>query len=171
MSGGSRRAWGWHPLADDWAVRVVADAQVKPGELVLDLGAGRGALTAALVAAGARVVAVELHPGRVRYLTARFAGAPVRVVHADALSMPLPGRPYRVVANPPYAISSPLLRRLLARGSRLYAADLVLPRVVVRRWSERGVARWDLHGGRLLPRRAFRPPPGLDSSVLVVRRR
>jgi 16S rRNA A1518/A1519 N6-dimethyltransferase RsmA/KsgA/DIM1 with predicted DNA glycosylase/AP lyase activity len=45
----SRRAWGWHPLTDEWAARIVADAAVRPGELVLDIGAGHGALTAELV--------------------------------------------------------------------------------------------------------------------------
>jgi len=48
----SRRAWGWHRLEDDWAGRVVAAARVQPGELVLDIGAGEGALTAHLVRTG-----------------------------------------------------------------------------------------------------------------------
>src|SRR5215831_1004615 len=83
----SRRAWGWHPLTDEWAARIVADAAVRPGELVLDIGAGHGALTAELVERGARVIAVELHPARARHLHGRFAGRPVTVVQADALSV------------------------------------------------------------------------------------
>src|SRR5262249_27117743 len=75
-------AWGWHPLTDEWAARIVADAGVRPGELVLDIGAGRGALTRPLVAAGARVLAVEPHPGRASYLRERFAGHAVTVVEA-----------------------------------------------------------------------------------------
>ena len=175
---GSRRAWGWHPLTDEWAARVVADAAVRPGELVLDIGAGQGALTAELVERGARVVAVELHPARVRQLCRRFAGLPVTVVHADAVGMRLPRRPFRVVASPPYAISSPLLRLLLAPSSRLTAADLVLQRAVVRRYtggqaagSGRWRRQWRVQAGRTLPRRAFRPSPQVDSAVLVVRRR
>jgi 23S rRNA (adenine-N6)-dimethyltransferase len=148
---------------------VVAAAGVRPGELVLDLGAGEGALTAHLVRAGARVVAVELNPRRADVLRERFPG--ITVVHADAASLRLPGRPFRVVANPPYGISSSLLRTLLAPGSRLVAADLVLQRAVVRKHASGSARRFSLSVGLLLPRRAFLPPPRVDSAVLVVRRR
>jgi 23S rRNA (adenine-N6)-dimethyltransferase len=174
----SRRAWGWHPLTDEWAARVVADAAIRPGELVLDIGAGYGALTAPLVERGARVIAVELHPARARQLRRRFAGLPVTVVQADAVSLRLPRQPFRVVASPPYAITSPLLRLLLAPSSRLTAADLVLQRAVVRRYAGgraagpgRRARQWQMRAGQPLPRRAFRPPPAVDSAVLVVRRR
>jgi 23S rRNA (adenine-N6)-dimethyltransferase len=172
VSASARRAWGWHPLVDEWAARVVADSAVRPGQLVLDIGAGRGALTRHLVDAGAQVIAVEPHPGRALWLRERFAGANVTVVQADALSLRLPRRPFRVVASPPYGISSGLLRLLLAPRSRLVAADLVLQRAVVRRYAEgrSTSARWDVRMGRPVPRRAFRPPPRVDSAVLLVRR-
>jgi 23S rRNA (adenine-N6)-dimethyltransferase len=177
-SGGSRRSWGWHPLTDEWATRVVAGAGVRPGELVLDIGAGAGALTAPLVRAGARVIAVELHPGRAERLAARFAGAPVSVLRLDARDLRLPNRPFRVVASPPYGIGSALLRLLTSRGSRLVAADLVLQRAVVRRWAAAdprraavGHGRWTATAGQRLPRSAFRVPPQADSDVLMIRRR
>lgn len=148
---------------------MVAAAGVRPGELVLDLGAGEGALTAHLVQAGARVVAVELNPQRARLLRERFPG--ITVVQEDAATIRLPGRPFRVVASPPYGISSALLRTLMAPASRLVAADLVLQRAAVRRFASGTARGFGLTVGVSLPRRAFLPPPQVDSAVLVVRRR
>jgi 23S rRNA (adenine-N6)-dimethyltransferase len=172
-SGRSRRAWGWYRLDDEWAGRVVAAAEVRPGELVLDVGAGVGALTGPLVRAGARVIAVELHPGRAALLRRRFPD--ITVIQADAASLRLPRRPFRVVANPPYGITADLLGLLLAARTRLVAADLVLQRAVVRKYADGrrpGTARaYRMSTGLVLPRHAFRPPPRVDSAVLVVRRR
>lgn len=169
--GRSRKAWGWHRLDDEWAARVVAAAGVRPGELVLDIGAGTGALTGHLVRAGARVVAVELHPGRAGLLRRRFPG--ITVVEADARSIPLPGTTFRVVASPPYGITADLLRLLLSAGSRLAAADLVLQRAAVRKYSQGGQRAPRTHrmtAGLTVPRRAFRPPPHVDSAVLRIRK-
>jgi 23S rRNA (adenine-N6)-dimethyltransferase len=177
-AGRSRRAWGWHPLTDPWAARIVADAGIRPGQLVVDIGAGDGALTRHLVAAGASVLAVELHPGRAEQLRTRFAAEDVTVVAVDVAAFRWPRRPFRVVASPPFARSSDVLRGLLAPGSRLVAADLVLQRAVMRKYVEgrapgagRWLRHWDVLPGRSLPRSAFRPPPQVDSSVLVVRKR
>jgi len=170
--------WGWHQLADDWAERLVAAAGVQPGDLVLDIGAGTGALTAPLVRAGARVVAFELHPGRAAALRARFCDEPVKVVQADVADLRLPRRPFRVVANPPFGVTTAVLRRLLAPNSRLLSADLVLPHYAAARWaSGRGcdARRWsslfDVNAGGRLPARAFLPVPPGPTAVLRIRRR
>jgi 23S rRNA (adenine-N6)-dimethyltransferase len=134
-------------------------------------------LTRHLVVAGARVIAVEAHPGRAAGLREQFAGTSVTVVRADIAELRWPHRPFRVVASPPYSRSSDVLRALLAPGSRLVAADLVLQKAVVHRYVEgrapgagRWLRHWDLTSGLSLPRRAFHPPPQVDSGVLVIRR-
>ncbi len=177
MSGSGHRTWGWHPLDNRWAERVVDAAQIRPGELVLDIGAGHGALTAPLVRAGARVIAVELHPGRAERLRRRFSGDPVTVVQADAADLRLPNRPFRVVSSPPYGVSSALLRRLLSRGSKMTSADVVLQRAVVNRYlygAAPAASRWTHQYratvGIRLPRKAFTPPPRVDSAVLRLTR-
>ena len=176
MSAGARR-WGWHQLDPPWADRLVAAASPCAGDLVLDIGAGTGVITAALVAAGARVIAVELHAGRAASLRRRFRAEKVTVVRADAADLRLPRRPFRVVASPPYAITSPLLRRLLQPGSRLVAADLILQRQAAQRWASAdapGRARWSrtfsVRVGPRIPRSAFRPYAGVDHAVLLIRR-
>jgi 23S rRNA (adenine-N6)-dimethyltransferase len=102
----------------------------------------------------------------------------VTVVRADAADLRLPSRPFRVVSSPPYNVSTALLKRLLAPGSRLVSADLVLQRAVANRWARGdapGANRWfryyDLSVGLRLPRKAFTPPPHVDSAVLVLRKR
>jgi 23S rRNA (adenine-N6)-dimethyltransferase len=178
VSAAGRTFWGWHQLSQPWADRLVATAGIGPGDLVVDVGAGSGALTAPLLAAGARVVAVELHPDRCAVLAKRFAADDVVVVRADAADLRLPRQPFRVVANPPFAITTALLRRLLAAGSRLDDAHLVVPVHVARRWvagQPKGAGRWhavfDASIVATLPRTAFRPPPPMRAVVLKLRRR
>jgi 23S rRNA (adenine-N6)-dimethyltransferase len=170
--------WGFHRLDSRWATTLVADAGVAPGDLVLDVGAGTGAITRPLLARGARVVAVELHAGRAACLRRDLDDARVRVVVADAADLRLPRRPFRVVANPPFAVSTALLRRLTAPGSRLVRADVVVPWHVAERWAAgevHGAGRWraeyDAWVARRLPRAAFVPPPPGGTAVLVLRRR
>lgn len=173
----SPRPWGWHQLHSHWAERLVADAAIPRGAVVLDIGAGTGAITEPLLRAGARVIAVEAHRGRAAQLRARF-GDDIVVVQADAADLRLPRRPYFVVANPPFAVSAPLLRRLLQPGSRLVGGRLILQDQVTRRWASAdapGAGRWGKHfvisAGRRIPRHAFRPRPRVDTRVLTIERR
>lgn len=168
----TRREWGWHPLRPDWARRLVDAAGVGPGDLVLDIGAGHGALTGPLLDTGAQVLAVELHERRAAGLRERFADRGLRVVRCDLRELRLPRRPFRVVASPPYALSTALVQ-LLLRTDRLVSADLVLQRAAARRFAERPpparhARRYRLEVTTSVPRRAFRPAPQVDSAVLRI---
>jgi 23S rRNA (adenine-N6)-dimethyltransferase len=146
---------------------------------VLDVGAGTGALTVPLLRAGCRVIAVETHPGRLATLRQLVASERrLTVVRADAADLRLPRRPFHVVANPPFAITSALLRRLVQPGTRLLDAHLVLQRDAARRWAgpgAPGASRWQrVHKpvlGRAIRRDRFTPAPAVDARVLVLRRR
>ncbi len=173
---------GAHYLRDPkLAAQLVEAGRVSPGDLVLDLGAGAGALTAPLARAGAEVVAIERDPRLARKLRRRFETARVVVLEADLLDVPLPRRPYRVVASIPFGITTSLLGRLLdLPGTALERAVLVVE------WGAgKGVsdlppadphilwwkARFDLHIARRLEARCFSPRPGVDAAVLVADRR
>ena len=139
-------------------------AGITAGDLVVDLGAGHGVITGALVDVGARVVAVELHPRRLDALRDRFAGAPVTVVRADVAAVRLPGRPFRVVANPPWSLAE-TIRTSLLRAPQLVRADLVLPRWLVHRWAGDS-ARIEV--GASLRAESFEPRAPTGSAVAVV---
>ena len=106
MSGGARRRaeLGQHFLAGGWlAAELVEQAGVGAGDLVVEIGAGTGVLTEALARRAGRGVAVEFDPRLAERARARLAGfGNVRVVTADALALPPPRRPFRVVANLPF---------------------------------------------------------------------
>jgi 23S rRNA (adenine-N6)-dimethyltransferase len=159
--------WGWHPLRADWASQLVAGSPVRRGDVVVDLGAGDGALSRPLADIGARVLAVELLPQRAAALRVAFAGTRVAVLEMDLRDFRWPGHPFRVVANPPYVGVNDLVRSML--GSRhLVSADLVLAEGAARGLVRRvGGRRLEL--GERVPRSAFLHPPPVPARVLRVR--
>jgi len=183
---GRSRELGQHFLGSQrLAAQLVVDAGVGRAHRVVDLGAGTGALTAALAATGASVLAVELDDELARGLSVRFADAAnVTVLRADVGDVPLPVTPYRVVANPPFGHTAAVLRRLLgAPAGGLERVDLVVQWQVARHRAkvDAGEAAdllgatwgpwWRFGRGRRLPAACFRPRPSVDAAVLVVTRR
>jgi 16S rRNA (adenine1518-N6/adenine1519-N6)-dimethyltransferase len=137
----ARRDLGQNFLVDaSVAERLVMLAGVEPGEGVLEIGTGLGILTRALADRGARVWSVEVDAGLVRALRAESTLPPsVTLIHGDALAIDLQalaleaGPAAHVVANLPYSISAPLLRRLLDLREHLSDWSVMLHRDVAQR--------------------------------------
>lgn len=152
---------------------------MEEGDLVVDVGAGSGMLTLPLLAAGARVLAIE--PDRAFAARLRRACPGARVVERDALELGWPGEPFRVVANLPFAAAAEICRSLLGDPRvPLRSADLIVEwdfaakrarlwpstaQTVV--WS----AWYELAVVRRLPPSAFAPVPSVAAGVLRARRR
>jgi 16S rRNA (adenine1518-N6/adenine1519-N6)-dimethyltransferase len=98
------------------AVKIVRTAAIVPGDAVLEIGPGPGALTSCLLEAGAKVFAIEKDPVFARELR-RFQTPDERLfsTSADFLEFSLSGlpAPLKVVANLPYHITTPILEKLL----------------------------------------------------------
>jgi 16S rRNA (adenine1518-N6/adenine1519-N6)-dimethyltransferase len=112
------KALGQNFVVDPNTVRRIARlAGVGPGDRVVEIGAGLGSLTLALVETGASVTAIEVDRGLVPVLRSHVAGHDVRVVEADARQVDwdelLPGHGWVLVANLPYNVGTPLLADLV----------------------------------------------------------
>jgi 23S rRNA (adenine-N6)-dimethyltransferase len=176
-----RRVLSQNFLVDHRAIDALVDGSgAGHGDLVLDIGAGNGLISAALVRRGAQVQAIERDPALAARLRAKFATWPsVTVMEADMLAMPLPAESFRVVANIPFGITTQILRRLLDEDG-LARADMIVQAEVARKRGTRGRgtllnACWEpwfeFGTGARIPATAFRPRPRVDAAVLIVARR
>jgi 23S rRNA (adenine-N6)-dimethyltransferase len=178
----ARDAPGQHFLRSSrLAAELVSDARVAPGELVVDVGAGTGVLTQALLGARARVVALEADPDLAAGLRRRFDGRDVLVVEIDARHWPWPPEPFSVVSNLPFAGSRAILASLLRDPeSGVRQADVIVQWELAQKDSAvwpatlRGTywrAWYEVSIAGRLARSAFSPKPSVDAAILRVCRR
>lgn len=149
-------------------------------QLIVEIGPGRGALTALLLAHAERVVAVEIDPAMIALLGERFAGeVKLTVVPGDVLQTDLSQwGPAVLAGNLPYYITSPILDRIFAARTALREAVLLVQREVAERLvADPGSRDYGLLSVRTqvyaeakylfkVPPGAFSPPPKVESAVV-----
>jgi 16S rRNA (adenine1518-N6/adenine1519-N6)-dimethyltransferase len=180
--GRAKKSLGQHFLQDYGIIhRIIKEAAISPEDTVIEIGPGEGCLTFPLALAARRVIAIELDASLVGPLRERGIGYPaLEVICADALTYPLEtiAGPFKVVANIPYYITTPLLFHLLEYRDRIASMILMVQREVAERMAA-------FPGGKdygllsvttqfhvrteicfPVPREAFFPVPEVESAVV-----
>jgi 16S rRNA (adenine1518-N6/adenine1519-N6)-dimethyltransferase len=178
--------------------RMVGAAELTRADKVLEVGPGLGPLTERLVAEAGEVLAIEKDSRLVEFLRQRFGDAlepiaapgrkPVlRLIHADALKFlrdaPHDWRNWKVVANLPYSVASPILVEL-AQAARPPERMVVTVQLEVAQRLTAGAdakdygiltlliqLRYTAHGGFKIPASCFFPAPKVDSACVKLLRR
>lgn len=191
-----RRSLGQHFVIDPNTVeRVVRLAAVGPGDPVVEIGAGCGALTVALAGAGADVLAIEIDRRLLGALAEVTAGRTVTVVGADATDLAawVPrlggtgataggGGPWKLVANLPYNVATPLVLDVLDEVPRITHIVVMVQREVAERLAAPpGHRAYGLPSLKVacrataevlgrVPPTVFWPRPRVESALLEIRR-
>ena len=162
---------------------LVQDAQVQPGQRLLEIGPGLGMLTEALLAAGCDVTAVELDHRLAAFLRERFGNEQhFRLVEGDACRQDfdaiMGSEPYRCVANLPYSCSTPFLANIASCANSPRNLCVLLQKEMAERLiAEHGTKDYGLptvkialrYKARMLrtvPPTVFFPPPEVTSSFV-----
>jgi 16S rRNA (adenine1518-N6/adenine1519-N6)-dimethyltransferase len=176
-----RKRFGQHFLHDPAVLRrIVDEVDPAPGDTLIEIGPGEGALTRPLLERAERLTVIEIDRDLAAALAEKFPAPRLSVVSADALEHDFSAYPpgFRIVGNLPYNVSTPILFHLLGCADRVRDMHFMLQKEVV----ERMVARPSTPDyGRLsvmlqvrfamtrlfdVGPGAFRPPPKVDSSVV-----
>jgi 16S rRNA (adenine1518-N6/adenine1519-N6)-dimethyltransferase len=185
-----RHALGQHFLANEGVLRkIVGTIDPRPGDVIVEIGAGRGTLTSALAERAGRVIALEKDARLIPALRETMPPS-VELVHADVLKadfrdiLKSAGVPLlRLAGNIPYSISSPLLFKVLDEREVLSDATLLLQKEVAERVTAGPGSKSYAPLGILLQNEfetriaftvapgSFSPPPKVQSALLTLRRR
>lgn len=175
---------GQHFLIDQEILDQIMDAAaIEDTDEVVEIGPGIGVLTRELLQDAAHVTAVELDARMIPLLTAFAVSEPslrpkLRIAQGNALQFPLPTQPYKIVANIPYHITSPLLRHAFIESPvRPTTMTILIQREVAEKICDTENAGIltivvALFGTPKIvcrvPPSAFLPPPAVQSAVLHI---
>ena len=183
---------GQHFLVDSGVLSTIVDAsELKAGDTIVEVGPGLGVLTAELIRTARKVVAVEIDANLAAALERRFSDTPqLTVLNADILDLepaellgsegPTTGamHAYKVAANLPYSVGSPILRHFLESECKPTIMVVMLQKEVAQRMVA-GPGHMSLLGvgvqlyGRpriidYVPARCFYPEPKVDSAIVRI---
>ncbi len=179
-----KKSLGQHWLHDEAALNAMCDAaEVRAGDIVLEVGPGLGTLTSKLAERATKVVAVEFDDLLATELSFRVPAENLEVVQADILTFDFSSLPkgYKVVANIPYYLTSNLIRRLTESPNPFSTAVLLVQKEVAERVCA-GPGQTSLLSisaqfycevglGEVVPAALFTPPPKVDSQILILKKR
>jgi len=179
-----RKSLGQHFLSDPRILGRIVDAlDIGDTETVIEIGPGRGAMTALLLQRAARVVAIEYDRLLAKGLRERWASEPrFELIEADVLEVPLGqavAGPYKLIGNVPYYITTPILFHALQPPRARCAVYLVQREVADRMAAAPGSRSYGALSVNLqalaavdrlfrVPAGAFQPPPKVESAVVRV---
>mgnify|MGYP001613980862 CR=1 FL=1 len=176
-----KKLLGQNFLVDESVVRdMIEAAEIQPDDVVVEIGSGLGALTDDLAKRASLVLAIEADQELVHYLRLKKRRK-VKIIHGDALkvdwTVTLVG-PYRIVANIPYSITSPLLRKIFLLDKKPTRVVLLVQKEMAERItakpgsSERGFLTLLCEAAatttivRTVKPGSFYPRPKTDSAII-----
>ena len=182
-----KKSLGQHFLKNPKIVeKIVAAGEVAEGDTVLEIGPGTGALTDALLAAGAHVIAIEIDGRAVETLRETFSEeittGQLQLIHEDIRSttvaaLDLPDRKYKLIANIPYYISGMLFEQFLSASTQpsllVFLVQKEIAERIVRSKKESLLSLSVKVYGlpeyvATVSRGNFTPPPSVDSAILKI---
>lgn len=161
---------------------IVDRAKVGGEDTVLELGAGKGALTTVLNQQAKKVLAVEYDARFVEILKEKTANQPnTIVIHQDIMKIRLPKEKFIVVSNIPYSITTPIMKLLLNNpASGLQRGIIIMEKGAARRFTAKFMKNsyvlvwkmwFDIRFVKAISRDDFSPPPSVDSAMVMITRK
>mgnify|MGYP000677857122 CR=1 FL=1 len=180
----AKKSLGQNFLQDQGILDQIIDAaELTAEDHVLEIGPGKGALTDRLIEQAGKVTAVELDDRLIPFLKIDYGKHDnFELVHADALTYEPPSHPYKIVANIPYYITSPLLNHYLMEQFQSGNPPKTIVFMVQKEVAEKIVAKKGKHSVLSLqvhlfgepelvcvvPKTAFKPAPKVESAVIKI---
>ncbi|GIP30190.1 ribosomal RNA small subunit methyltransferase A [Paenibacillus sp. J23TS9] len=161
---------------------MVEHAGIQSIDIVVDLGAGKGAITWDLAEKAGKVVAIENDPAYAEALRRKSeAFSNVMIIERDIREAYLPKEPFHVVANIPFFITTPILDKLMdPPGSSFQGAVMLIQHGAAKGFTARLIRnprllKWrmwfDMELVKVVPKYHFSPPPSVDAAILRIRRK